>query len=159
MRMFILGCLAVIYLLSCDNSSKNTNAIQDTSATQSTLIVNEDTVDLNDTTFASVRRDSIPYTEAITMIKNFQTNTYRLQMARLDSRKLRQLTRSSDSVRLWMAVKPNNTITMILQQKKKMGADIKFLYYDLTQSSKITTTDATGSLCPEPPNCDVLIDL
>ena len=156
--MFILGCLAVVYLLSCDNSSKNTNANQDTSD-QSSLIVNEDAIDLNDTTFASVRGDSIPYTEAITMIKNFQTNTYRLQMARLDSRKLRQLTRSSDSVRLWMAVKPNNTITMILQQRKKNGANIKFLYYDLTQSSKITTTDATGSLCPEPPNCDVYIDL
>lgn len=142
--------------MSCNDESESSDQKVDSTTLSENISKDLEVDEENDPAIAGIKKDSIPQVQAIQMIKNFQGNSYKLQMARLDSRKLRQLTRGSDSVRLWMAVTPANAITMILQQKIS-GGSRHFVYYDLSEISKSATT-AGNVLCPEPPNCDVYVE-
>ena len=142
----------MIIFSSCNNQDDSSSSTSDTTSANSSLQQNVDA--------SPLLGDTIPRLLAIDMIKKFQGNAYKLQMVRLDGSKIRQLTNAQDSIRLWMAVDTSNKITMILQQKRT-NPSISYTYYNLRTilGSDITTAEAEKFLCPEPPNCDVQIEL
>lgn len=137
--------------ISCNNDNESGSSAKDTSSTSGADLLNNESPLAGDT----ISRDL-----AIEMIKKFQTNTYRLQMVRLDGDKIRQLTNAQDSIRLWMAVDTNNKITMILQQKRTQPQP-SYKYYNLSMvlGAPLSANAAETFLCPEPPNCDIQIEL
>lgn len=153
MRTFFLLAILHFAIISCNNDNTSKDVQDDTSKAQGETSQMQAPPD-------PIVKDSLPKADAIAWIKNYKDNPYRLQMVKLDGDKLMRLINASDSVRLWMAVNPANKVTMILQQKRKSSSDRPFIYYDLQSLSKETSTSSAETfLCPEPPNCDVFIEL
>lgn len=153
MRTFFLLAILHVAIISCNNDNTSKDVQDDTSKSPDEASQLQAPPD-------PIVGDSLPQADAIAWIKNYKDNPYKLQMAKLDGDKLMRLINASDSIRLWMAVNPSNKVTMILQQKRESSSPRPFIYYDLQSLSKeASTTNAETFLCPEPPNCDVFIEL